>query len=172
MVLVLRRTALFVFIVLMWAFVVAAARAETYDIVSMSGFAPGTVVVKTSERSLYFVLDGRRAMRFPVGVGKSGQAWTGTSQVSGKYVRPAWSPPDDIRRENPRLPKVIPGGAPNNPMGAFALTLGDGTYAIHGTNRPELIGQPASHGCVRMRNEDISALIPLARQGTPVVIVD
>lgn len=170
MVLVLRRTALFVFIVLMWAFVVAAARAETYDIVSMSGFAPGTVVVKTSERSLYFVLDGHRAMRFPVGVGKSGQAWTGTSQVSGKYVRPAWSPPDDIRRENPRLPKVIPGGAPNNPMGAFALTLGDGTYAIHGTNRPQSVGRFVSHGCIRMYNADIRTLYSMVAVGTPVIV--
>lgn len=171
MTLVLRRTALFVFIVLMWAFVVAAARASTHDIVPMSGFAPGTVVVKTSERSLYFILDGRSAMRFPVGVGKSGQAWTGTSQVSGKYVRPAWQAPDDIRRENPRLPKVIPGGAPNNPMGAFALTLGDGTYAIHGTNRPQSVGRFVSHGCIRMYNADILDLYARTRVGTEVIVL-
>ena len=170
MVLVLRRTALFVFIVLVWAFAVAAARASTRDIVSMAGFAPGTVVVKTSERSLYFILDDRRAMRFPVGVGKSGQAWTGTSRVSGKYVRPAWEAPDDIRRENPRLPKVIPGGAPNNPMGEFALTLGDGTYAIHGTNRPQSVGRFVSHGCIRMYNADIRALYSMVGVGTPVIV--
>ena len=170
MTLVLRRTALFVFIVLMWAFVVAAARASTRDIVPITGFAPGTVVVKTSERALYFVLDDRNAMRFPVGVGKAGQAWTGTSRVSGKYVRPAWSAPDDIRRENPRLPKVIPGGAPNNPMGAFALTLGDGTYAIHGTNRPASVGRFVSHGCIRMFNADIRTLYSMVGVGTPVIV--
>ena len=170
MVLVLRRTALFVFIVLVWAFAVAAARASTRDIVPMAGFAPGTVVVKTSERSLYFILDDRRAMRFPVGVGKLGQAWTGTSRVSGKYVRPAWEAPDDIRHENPRLPKVIPGGAPNNPMGEFALTLGDGTYAIHGTNRPQSVGRFVSHGCIRMYNADIRALYSMVGVGTPVIV--
>ena len=168
--LVLRRTALFVFIVVMWAFVVAAARASTRDIVPLSGFAPGTIVVKTSERKLYFVLDGRKALRFPVGVGKAGQEWSGASRISGKYVRPAWSPPDDIRRENPHLPKVIPGGAPNNPMGQFAMTLGDGTYAIHGTNRPQTVGRFVSHGCIRMYNADIRELYSMVGVGTPVIV--
>jgi lipoprotein-anchoring transpeptidase ErfK/SrfK len=168
--LVLRRTALFVFIVLIWAVVVAAARASTRDLVPLSGFAPGTIVVKTSERKLYFVLDGRRALRFPVGVGKAGQEWSGVSRISGKYVRPAWSPPDDIRRENPNLPKVIPGGAPNNPMGQFAMTLGDGTYAIHGTNRPQTVGRFVSHGCIRMYNADIRELYSMVGVGTPVIV--
>jgi lipoprotein-anchoring transpeptidase ErfK/SrfK len=168
--LVLRRTALFVFIVLMWAFVVAAARASTRELVPLSGFAPGTIVVKTSERKLYFVLDERSALSFPVGVGKAGQAWTGTARVSGKYVRPAWAPPADIRRENPRLPAVIPGGAPNNPMGEFALTLNDGTYAIHGTNRPQSVGRFVSHGCIRMYNADIRRLFSMVSVGTPVIV--
>lgn len=168
--LVLRRTALFVFIVLMWAFVVAAARASTRDIVPLPGFKPGTIVVKTSERKLYLVLDGRNALRFPVGVGKAGQSWTGTARVSGKYVRPAWAPPADIRRENPRLPAVIPGGAPNNPMGQFAMTLGDGTYAIHGTNRPASVGRFVSHGCIRMYNADIRELFSMVAVGAPVIV--
>ena len=170
MTLVLRRTVLFVFIVLMWALVVAAARASTHDIVSLPGFKPGTIVVKTSERKLYFVLDGRSAMRFPVGVGKAGQEWTGLARVTGKYVRPAWAPPADIRRENPRLPSVIPGGAPNNPMGQFAMTLGDGTYAIHGTNRPASVGRFVSHGCIRMYNADITDLYGRVGVGTTVVV--
>ena len=170
MILVLRRTALFVFIVLMWALVVAAARASTRDVVPLSGFRPGTIVVKTSERKLYFVVDGRNALRFPVGVGKAGQAWTGLARVTGKYVRPAWAPPADIRRENPRLPAVIPGGAPNNPMGQFAMTLGDGTYAIHGTNRPASVGRFVSHGCIRMYNADIRKLFSMVAVGTPVIV--
>lgn len=97
MILVLRRTALFVFIVLMWALVVAAARASTHDIVPLPGFKPGTIVVKTSERRLYLVLDGRNALRFPVGVGKAGQAWTGLARITGKYVRPAWAPPAAVK---------------------------------------------------------------------------
>jgi len=168
--LVLRRTALFVFIVLMWALVVAAARASTHDLVRFPGFAPGTIVVKTSERRLYFVLDGRNALRFPVGVGKAGQEWTGLARITGKYVRPAWAPPADIRRENPRLPAVIPGGAPNNPMGQFAMTLGDGTYAIHGTDRPASVGRFVSHGCIRMYNADIRELFSMVTVGTPVIV--
>jgi len=167
---VLRRAALFVVIVLVWAFAVAAARASTREVVPLQGFAPGTIVVKTSERKLYFVLDGRNALRFPVGVGKAGQEWTGKARISGKYVRPAWAPPDDIRRENPHLPKVIPGGAPNNPMGQFALTLDDGTYAIHGTNRPQTVGRFVSHGCIRMYNADIRALFSMVGVGTPVIV--
>lgn len=172
MVLVLRRTALFVAIILMWALLAAAvAQSAPRDIVPFRGFAPGTIVVKTSERRLYFVLDDARALRFPVGVGRRGKQWNGVAHVEGKYVWPAWSPPREIRRDNPRLPKVIPGGAPNNPMGAAALTLRGGEYAIHGTNRPATIGGFVSYGCIRMHNRDIQQLYALASVGTPVIVV-
>ena len=171
MVLVLRRTALFVAIVLAWALPAAAvAHSATRDIVPIAGFSPGTIVVKTHERRLYYVLDGGHALRFPVGVGRAGMTWTGNARVEGKFVQPAWAPPASIRRENPRLPKVIPGGAANNPMGAAALTLRGGEYAIHGTNRPELIGGFVSHGCIRMYNSDIRELYRLVAIGTPVVV--
>ena len=148
----------------------APANAATHEVVSFSGFSSGTIVVKTHERRLYYVLDGSRALRFPVGVGKAGMAWTGNARVEGKFVRPAWAAPASIRRENPRLPRVIPGGAPNNPMGAAALTLRGGEYAIHGTNHPELIGGFVSHGCIRMYNADIRELYRLVDVGTPVVV--
>jgi lipoprotein-anchoring transpeptidase ErfK/SrfK len=169
--LVLKRTALFVLIILTWALLAAAvAHSSAHTVVPFHGFAPGTIVVKTGERHLYYVLDEDRALRFPVGVGNAGMRWTGTARVEGKYVWPAWSPPDDIRRENPRLPEVIPGGAPNNPMGAAALTLRGGEYAIHGTNRPSSIGRFVSHGCIRMYNRDIRELFSLAAVGTPVIV--
>lgn len=169
--LVLRRTALFVVIVLMWVLVAAAiAQAAPRDVVAFSGFAPGTIVVKTSERKLYFVLDSQRALRFPVGVGKSGKSWTGVARVEGKFVRPAWSPPDEIRRDKPNLPEVIPGGSPHNPMGAAALTLRGGEYAIHGTNNPDSIGGYVSYGCIRMYNRDIVALYRMVEVGTPVIV--
>lgn len=169
--LVLRRTALFVAIVLMWVLVAAAiAQAAPRDVVSFSGFAPGTIVVKTSERRLYFVLDSQRALRFPVGVGRAGKAWTGVARVEGKFVRPAWSPPDEIRRDKPTLPEVIPGGSPHNPMGAAALTLRGGEYAIHGTNNPDSIGGYVSYGCIRMYNRDIVALYQMVEVGTPVIV--
>ena len=145
-------------------------RAATRDVVAFSGFAPGTIVVKTSERRLYFVIERDRALRFPVGVGRAGMTWTGSARVEGKFIRPAWSPPDMIRRENPRLPEVIPGGAANNPMGDAALTLRGGEYAIHGTNRPSSIGGFVSHGCIRMYNSDIRELYRMVSIGTPVVV--
>ena len=150
--------------------VAAPAQAATSEIVAFSGFAPGTIVVKTSERRLYFVIDPDRALRFPVGVGRAGKTWTGKAAVEGKFVAPAWSPPREIKRDHPNLPDVIPGGAANNPMGAAALTLRGGEYAIHGTNRPASIGGFVSYGCIRMFNRDIRALYRLVDVGTPVVV--
>ena len=148
----------------------AIPRADAREMVAFSGFVPGTIVVKTSQRRLYYVIDDHRALRFPVGVGRAGMAWTGSARIEGKYMRPAWSPPDMIRAENPNLPEVIPGGAANNPMGAAALTMRGGEYAIHGTNRPGSIGGFVSHGCIRMYNADIRELYGLVRVGTPVVV--
>ena len=166
-----RRMALFIATLLVAALPTAVAQAAaTHDVVPISGFQPGTIVVKTSARRLYYVLDGNHALRFPVGVGKAGMTWTGHARVEGKFVRPAWQAPPSIRRENPRLPKVIPGGAPDNPMGDAALTLRGGEYAIHGTNHPELIGGFVSHGCIRMYNSDIRELYRLVAVGTPVIV--
>jgi lipoprotein-anchoring transpeptidase ErfK/SrfK len=145
-------------------------RADAREMVAFSGFAPGTIVVKTSQRRLYYVIDDHRALCFPVGVGRAGMAWTGGARIEGKYVRPAWSPPDMIRAENPTLPEVIPGGAANNPMGAAELTMRGGEYAIHGTNRPASIGGFVSYGCIRMYNSDIRELYRLVNVGTPVVV--
>ncbi len=171
---VLKRTVLFIAVILFASLPAVAAHAATHaathDVVAISGFQPGTIVVKTSERRLYYVLDGNRALRFPVGVGKAGMTWTGLARIEGKFVRPAWQAPPSIRRENPRLPRVIPGGAPNNPMGEAALTLRGGEYAIHGTNHPELIGGFVSHGCIRMYNSDIRELYRLVAVGTPVIV--
>jgi len=169
--LVLRRTALFVAFVLLWAFLAAiVAHAATRDVVTFSGFAPGTIVVKTEERHLYYVIDNERALRFRVGVGRQGKEWTGTARIEGKYVRPAWSPPQEIRRDHPDLPGVIPGGSARNPMGAAALTMRGGEYAIHGTNNPASIGGFVSYGCIRMYNRDIRELYDMVQVGAPVVV--
>ena len=122
-------------------------------IVHLRGYSAGTIIVKTSQRRLYYVVGGDAAIRYPVGVGKAGMAWSGTAYIQGKYIRPAWSPPEMIKRENPKIPNVIPGGSSANPMGAAAMILsGGGEYAIHGTNNPESIGGFVSHGCIRMHN--------------------
>ena len=149
----------------------AAAPASAREIVRYSGeVRPGTIVVKTSERRLYLVLSDGQAIRYPVAVGRTGKQWQGWAQVNGKHVEPAWSPPDEVRQDNPKLPDVIPGGAPNNPMGPRALTLSGGEYAIHGTNRPDSIGTFASYGCIRMYNQDIVDLFERVGVGTEVVV--
>ena len=168
---IIKRTAVFVTFVLVWALLAAAvAHSTTRNVVNFSGFAPGTIVVKTGERQLYFVIDERRALRFPVGVGRAGKAWTGQAHVEGKYVEPVWAPPEEILREHPNLPRLIPGGDQNNPMGAAALTLRGGEYAIHGTNNPDSIGGFVSYGCIRMYNRDIRELYRMVDIGTPVVV--
>ena len=166
--LLLRRAVFFVAFVLVFALVAASmAHSATNErgLVAFSGFRPGTIVVRTSERSLYFVIDEQRALRFPVGVGRAGKTWTGTAQVEGKFVRPAWQAPDDMGGG-----PVIPGGAANNPMGEAALTMRGGEYAIHGTNRPQSIGHFVSHGCIRMHNRDIVELYRMVPVGTPVIV--
>ena len=134
------------------------------------GVRPGTIGVRTSERRLYFALGDGTAIRYPVAVGRPGKQWFGSAAVDGKHVAPAWSPPAEVKRDNPRLPAVIPGGSPRNPMGARALTLSGGEYAIHGTNRPDSIGTYASYGCIRMHNQDIVDLFERVSVGTPVVV--
>jgi lipoprotein-anchoring transpeptidase ErfK/SrfK len=149
----------------------AVAPASAREIVRYSGeVRPGTIVVKTSERRLYLVLSDGQAIRYPVAVGRTGKQWQGWAQVNGKHVQPAWTPPAEVRRDNPKLPNVIPGGAPNNPMGPRALTLSGGEYAIHGTNRPSSIGTFASYGCIRMYNQDIVDLFERVGVGTQVVV--
>ncbi|MCZ7642915.1 MAG: L,D-transpeptidase [Pseudorhodoplanes sp.] len=149
----------------------AVAAAQAREVVALRGYEPGTIVVKTNERKLYLVVEPGVALRYPVGVGRRGKAWTGSAHIDGKYVRPAWAPPEEVRRDNPRLPDVIPGGSPRNPMGAAALTLSGGEYAIHGTNAPGSIGGFVSYGCIRMHNRDIVDLYDRVDVGTRVLVL-
>src|ERR1700710_2376308 len=141
------------------------------DIVGYRGeYSPGTILVKTGERRLYLILDEGPAVRYPVGVGKAGKQWAGSTRIDGKYRQPAWSPPAEVKRDNPRMPDVIPGGSPANPMGVAAMTLAGGEYAIHGTNRPGSVGGFVSYGCIRMLNADITDLYQRVSVGTTVVV--
>ena len=143
--------------------------ASTREVVAFNGgVSPGTIVVRTNERKLYLVIGEGRAMRYTVGVGRAGRQWAGRSMISGKHVKPAWSPPPDLRK--PGMPSVIPAGSPDNPMGAAALTLSGGDYAIHGTNNPGSIGGFVSAGCIRMYNHDIVDLYARVGVGTPVIV--
>ena len=150
----------------------AASTARAREMVAFdAGVAPGTIVIRASERALYLVGEGGSAIRYRVAVGMPGKQWFGWSAIDGKYVEPAWTPPPEVKRDNPRLPNLIPGGSPSNPMGPRALTLSGGEYAIHGTNRPSSVGTYASYGCIRMYNRDIVDLFDRVRVGTRVVMV-
>ena len=142
------------------------------ETVRLNGYSAGTIVIKTNERRLYYVISEGQALRYRVGVGKAGMAWAGTSSIDGKYIKPAWQAPDSIRKDYSRLPPVVPGDSPSNPMGAAALTLsGGGQYAIHGTNNPGSVGGFVSHGCIRMYNQDIMDLFARVSVGTKVVVL-
>lgn len=139
--------------------------------VDLSPYAPGTIVVETSERKLHLVQENGKSITYPVGVGKAGKSWSGTGAISGKFLRPAWSPPRRLKMEKPWTPNYIPGGSPSNPMGAAAMTLNVDQYAIHGTNDPRSIGGFVSFGCIRMHNRDILDLYKRVKVGTKVVVL-
>jgi lipoprotein-anchoring transpeptidase ErfK/SrfK len=116
------------------------------------------------------VLGDGRALRYPVGVGRYGKQWSGTTMISGKHWKPDWAPPAEVKRDIPTLPNLIRGGAAGNPMGVAAMTLSGGQYAIHGTNKPGSVGGFVSYGCIRMYNADVADLFGRVSVGTTVVV--
>ncbi|MGO4573341.1 L,D-transpeptidase [Microvirga sp. 2TAF3] len=131
---------------------------------------PGTIVISTSQRRLYFVLGQGRAIQYGIGVGRPGFTWNGTKTVSMKREWPDWSPPAQMLRRRPDLPRYMKGGL-GNPLGARALYLGSSMYRIHGSNEPETIGYAVSSGCIRMTNADVIDLYSRTRVGTKVVVL-
>jgi lipoprotein-anchoring transpeptidase ErfK/SrfK len=136
--------------------------------------APGTVVIDTNNRFLYLVMDGGKARRYGVGVGKPGFEWAGVHKVTRKAEWPDWTPPSEmIGREAAKghyLPARMDGG-PENPLGARAMYLGSTLYRIHGTNAPWTIGSAVSSGCIRLRNEDVVDLYERVKVGTRVIVI-
>jgi lipoprotein-anchoring transpeptidase ErfK/SrfK len=130
----------------------------------------GTIVIDTPNKFLYLVQPGGRAIRYGIGVGRPGFMWSGVKQVSRKAEWPAWTPPPEMLRRRPDLPRHMEGG-PANPLGARALYLGSSLYRIHGTNEPNTIGQNVSSGCIRMMNEDVTDLYGRVGVGTRVVVM-
>ncbi len=150
------------------------------QIVSYTGAeAPGTIVVDTGQKFLYYVLEGGKAIRMGVGVGREGFGWTGTVHVGAKREAPKWFPPDDMVKRQPELAKYQADGMPGgegNPLGVRALYLFDDKgrdtlYRIHGTIEPYSIGQNVSSGCIRMLNENVLELYDLVQIGTKVVVI-
>ena len=147
------------------------ASAIPREVVYFTGrYAPGTILISTSERRLYFVMPNGQAIRYGVGVGRPGFEWAGTKVVSQKREWPSWTPPAQMLRRRPDLPRHMQGGI-DNPLGARAMYLGSSLYRIHGSNEPNTIGQAVSSGCIRMTNEDVTDLYERVRVGTRVVVV-
>jgi lipoprotein-anchoring transpeptidase ErfK/SrfK len=139
--------------------------------VSYDGAEPaGTIIINTNERLLYLVEGPGRALRYGIGVGRPGFAWAGVHHVTNKREWPDWTPPDDMLKRRPDLPRHMEGG-PDNPLGARAMYLGSTLYRIHGSNEPWTIGQAVSSGCIRMRNEDVIDLYGRVKVGTKVVVI-
>jgi lipoprotein-anchoring transpeptidase ErfK/SrfK len=140
------------------------------EVVSDPGkHAAGTIVIKTSERRLYYALGGGKAIRYGIGVGREGSAWSGVSTVSAKREWPDWTPTPGIIKRLPNVPRHMAGG-PENPLGARALYLGASLYRIHGTNEPWRIGGAASAGCIRMTNDDVIDLYERTKIGATVIV--
>lgn len=150
--------------------VVSPARAVPEKVPYTGEAKPGTIIVQTGERSLYLITGKDQALKYSVGVGRSGQQWFGATRIASKHLKPAWKPPVSLRGK--RSPDFyIEGGTPQNPMGAAALVLVDHELAIHGTNNPGSIGGFVSAGCIRMHNRDVMDLYGRVRVGTRVVFV-
>jgi lipoprotein-anchoring transpeptidase ErfK/SrfK len=132
-------------------------------------YAPGTIVISTRERRLYLVQSDGTALRYGIGVGRDGFRWSGTHRITAKREWPGWTPPAQMLRRRPDLPRYMAGGE-DNPLGARAMYLGSTLYRIHGSNEPETIGQAVSSGCFRMTNDDVKDLYDRVRVGTVVVV--
>jgi lipoprotein-anchoring transpeptidase ErfK/SrfK len=134
---------------------------------------PGTILIDSDARYLYFVLPGGKAIRYGVTVGEEALAWSGVAKVGRMSEWPSWTPTAEIKKRMDVPDYVGPG--PQNPMGARAMYLFEGNkdtlYRIHGTNQPEYIGQAISSGCIRMTNEDVIDLYKRVKPGTVVVVL-
>jgi lipoprotein-anchoring transpeptidase ErfK/SrfK len=131
--------------------------------------APGTIIVDTSERFLYLIKGNDVAIRYGIGVGRDGFQWAGLLRIARKAEWPDWTPPDEMIKRQPYLPRWMAGG-PGNPMGARAMYLGATVYRIHGTNQPETIGHAVSSGCFRLVNDDVVDLYNQVAVGAKVIV--
>jgi lipoprotein-anchoring transpeptidase ErfK/SrfK len=139
-----------------------------------TGEAPGTIIVDSDAKFLYFVEQGGTMLRYEISVGASEFQWRGDAFVRRKAEWPNWVPMEEARKLNPALPKVVFGG-PDNPLGARALYMydeaGKDTFIrIHGTNEPEMIGRNVSLGCIRMHNVDVIDLFNRVEMGAKVIV--
>lgn len=142
-----------------------------YDVQTVSfprRYRPGEIIVSFGDRRLYHVTARGRAVSYPIAVPRPQSRWQGVLRVSMKRENPDWRPTARMRRENPKLPSMVPGGHKLNPLGVRALYLGSTLYRIHGTDAPWTIGQNVSKGCIRMHNDHVIELYRRVGVGTKV----
>lgn len=135
-----------------------------------SSIAPGQIIVSFTDRRLYYVPKRGTAIAYPIATPRRQDRWQGVLRVTSKRTNPSWTPTPAMLRENPSLPRHVPGGHPRNPLGSHALYLGSTLYRIHGTDAPWTIGQSVSKGCVRMHNADVNDLYRRVGVGTKVTV--
>ena len=133
-------------------------------------YAPGTIVVDTTARWLYLIEGNGSALRYGIGVGRSGFQWKGTHKITAKKVNPSWTPPPEMIARQPDVPRHMKGGDPENPLGTHAMYLGSTLYRIHGSPDADSVGEAESSGCFRMRNTDVADLYERVPVGTTVVV--
>lgn len=135
-----------------------------------SKYPAGTIVVDTAKRQLYLIQDSNSALRWGIGVGKTGFQWKGTHKITAKKVNPDWTPPPEMIARQPDVPRRMKGGDPMNPLGTRAMYLGSTLYRIHGSPDADSVGEAESSGCFRMRNTDVTDLYDRVAIGTTVVV--
>jgi lipoprotein-anchoring transpeptidase ErfK/SrfK len=141
------------------------------EVVDYDGdYAPGTIIISTAERRLYFVLPDHQAVKYGVGVGRPGFEWSGVHHIEAKREWPGWTPPAEMLKRRPDLPLHMAGGI-DNPLGARAMYISGTMYRIHGSNEPDTIGQAVSSGCIRMTNDDVEDLYSRVRVGATVIVL-
>lgn len=136
-------------------------------------YAPGSIIVQTPERALYYVLGDGKAIRYSVGVGREGMQWSGSSTIASKKEWPSWTPPQRMIEREAAKGKIIPAfmeGGPNNPLGARALYIGGTLYRVHGTNNEASVGGAVSSGCIRMVNADVIDLYDRVKIGSRIYV--
>jgi lipoprotein-anchoring transpeptidase ErfK/SrfK len=131
---------------------------------------PGSIIVDTAGKKLYYVLPGKKAYQYPISVGRDGFTWAGTERISRIAEWPSWTPPPEMHKRLKGLPITVTGGL-KNPQGARALYLGSSIYRIHGTNNDRTVGRANSSGCFRLTNEHVIHLAGIAKVGTKVRVL-
>jgi lipoprotein-anchoring transpeptidase ErfK/SrfK len=133
-------------------------------------YGKGQIIVSFSDRKLYLITQPGEAISYPIAIPREQSRWQGVLSITQKRENPSWTPTPTMVKENPRLPRWVPGGHPMNPLGVRALYLGSSMYRIHGTDAPWTIGTAVSKGCIRLYNQDVLDLYPRVNVGTKVTV--